>query len=284
MAAGMAAILLVANNKTTLVDSSVVDNDTSQKYDLGKRHDVLSKGNINGVSFAVPHIYQKYPFEYADVSIWETPENKSSSKMSRSYEDQVSAFSLHVKWPSMEPKGPTTQSSKASIIESIWLTISVDDDYAKQPRPPAVKNNGLARKLNGIINRISERPQIVTVRSESKQGRAFDSFESDIHYEIRGIDKNLTMNWAEPVGRGTERFHSWNLDLYWQGDMGGEVTDLVSCYKGEMKKNNSERKCSHDFYIDEWGALVTVTYPHHLLSEWKQIKLKTEKLIFSFQK
>lgn len=264
-------------------DAAVSDSALSHQYASSDLDGVVSKGNINGILIGIPQVYQKHRIEYEGKSIWGRSEERSASQESHSYEERVSAFSLYVKWPDMQPHG-TSSSSREERGESSWLTIAVDDDYARQPRPPTANQNGLARKLSGIIRRVSERQQIVNIRSATdSNGDAFESFESSIRYEMRGKDHRVDMNWAEPVGVGTERFHSWNLDLFWRGDMSRTVTDLVSCYKGEMPSIDAQQKCSHDFYLEEWGASVTVTYPRSLLPEWKRIKLSTKKLILSFQ-
>ncbi len=204
---------------------------------------------------------------------------------SYSYQDPVSAFSIYVHWPDMKTKRDAYKDrwSSNNSGKLAWLSISVTDDYARHPRPPVAQQNGLSRMLNGIVRRISERPQIAVIPSVSKQGPAFNQIKVDVEYEFRGMNREINMNWAELVGDETERYHSWNLDLYWDGEMEGVITDLISCNKGKMLRESLQKKCTHEFYLDDWGVYIVVTYSTESLNEWRKIKLSVENLIRSFR-
>ena len=99
-----------------------------------------------------------------------------------------------------------------------------------------------------------------------------------------GVDPESELYWAEPSGSGTERFKSWNMALYWKGDLNGVVSDYVRCYNGEMPDPDSVRRCTHKFTLPEWGARVSFEYPRSKLSEWREMKAAVRGIILGFER
>jgi|GEM_PF-7076175 len=249
----------------------------------------IHKGNINGVPIAVPSNYFKFAFAYNDKSIWE-PRKPGDKKMEeRTFADTVGSFALLVRWPDMKPRSPETEKSFWNHDKpggDAWLMIGVNSDPVGGPRSSNESRNGLARMLRGMLERLSEEglaevPRYIVDPTDPDGKRRIRTM--DVRYVLRGTDPVTGLQWAEPVGPGTERFHAWNMVLYWQGDMDGTVTDLIECYNGKIPNSNSYQKCEHRFGLPEWGASISFDYPRTLLPQWRELKARTRELILGFQ-
>jgi len=249
-----------------------------------KKPGVPRRGQINGVPIAVPLGYMYFPVGYKGKSIWEGRKPGDKKPEDRTFEDAIGSFSIYAHWPDMLPRNPENWLSfikRDDGGEHSWLLIGVVDDYARNPRPPKSPDNGLARVLRGIIQRLAEHPHQIIDPTDPEQKRRIESRE--LRYEIRGVDAVTGLLWAEPVGLGTGRFHAWNLVLYWQGDMNGSVTDLIECYNGKLPNPKSFQKCEHQYLLPEWGAYVSFDYPRSWLPQWRELKARSRQLVLSFQ-
>jgi len=249
----------------------------------------IRKGNFNGVPIAVPSNYLEFAFEYKDKSIWEPPKPGDRKPGERTFADAVRAFALLVRWPDLRPRNAETEQSYWDGQKpggQPWLSIALDDDYARSPRPPATPDNGLARRLRGNLERLSAEglakvPHYVIDPTDPAGKREIRTW--DVRYALRGPDPATGLQWAEPTGPGTERFYMWNQALFWQGDMASIVTDLVKCNNGKMPNPRTYQQCSHRYLLPEWSAYVTVRYPRSWLPQWRDIKARSRDLVRSFQ-
>lgn len=240
--------------------------------------DIISKGNLNGIPIAVPSNYLYFPFEYLDKSIWEAPKPGDKPYSQRTYEDSVGGFSIYVHWPDMQPRHQKNNLiflTKDENGGNDWLMVSVHSDYISIPRPPKTVDNGLARVLKGKIKYLENK--LVNGGPWGKREKV------QVRYEQRGQDKVTGLNWAIPVGPYTELFHTWNEALYWQGDKETVVTDLIECDIGKFSNPNSYQKCRHKFEFPGMKTYVILSYPRTWLSQWRELKAKSQTLLLGFK-
>lgn len=105
----------------------------------------------------------------------------------------------------------------------------------------------------------------------------------EVRYEQRGQDERTGLNWAEPVGPYTELFHTWNQALYWQGDKGAVVTDLIECDSGKFSNSEIYHNCRHQFEFSAMKTYVILSYPRTKLSQWRELKAKSQALLLGFK-
>lgn len=249
----------------------------------------IRKGKVNGILIAVPSNYLKYAIEYEDKSIWEVPKPDDKNPNGRTLSDAVSAFTLLVRWPDLAPRNPETEQSfwnRDKPEGQSWLSIGVVSDYATNPRPPTTPDNGLARSVRGILKRLSAnglakaQREIVDPADLRREHHIKSTY---LRYALRGLDPTTGLQWAEPVGSGSEHFSIWNKTLYWKGDADSIVTDLISCQNGRLLNPTQHHKCDQKYILPEWGSYVSVTYPRVLLPQWREIKMRTRELLLGFQ-
>ena len=264
-----------------------LDSDNIQSVSFTK--DIkLRSGNINGVHILIPSTYLYFPVEYKNKSIWEKSKSSDKQYEDRGFKDAIGAFSLFVNWPDLEPRhlsnriNPRINTAQNAHAE--WLIIEVNG-YAR-PSPPQTPDNALARVLRGKLRKLSAEylarwPVKIIDKTDPNKKRRINT--RNLRYEMRGIDQITGLNWAIPIGDGAERFYSWNISLYWRGDINATVSDLIECYNGKLENMNSVSLCSQSYELKDWKAGVTVKYPRRMLSKWRDIKSRTIKLIYSFQ-
>ena len=240
----------------------------------------IRKGNINGVPIAVPSNYLYFDFEYNDKSIWEARKPGDKKPEERTFDDAVGALTPHVRWPDMQPRSPETEQRFWNHDKpggDVWLMIGVSA-YGPDAKG---RDLGWAPVLRDKIKRLGDGWWENTNEQDSATGRY--KRPTGVRYELRGTDPVTGLQWAQPVGPGTEHFELWNKTLYWQGALNGYVSDMIACYNGKMRNPNSDQKCRHRFKLPEWGASISVTYPRSLLPQWRELKAKTRALVLSFQ-
>ena len=209
------------------------------------------KGNLNGVPIVIPGNQIYFPIEYKDTSIWDP--STQNKRQTRTFDDAIRAFSIQ--WPDINPrrsevKGAPSDGTYASQIHP-WMRIAVTDD-SRAPRPPETPDNGLARVLKGKLERFSERAKTIIDPNDPERSRRIKV--TDVRYASQGTDHITGLQWAEPVGPGTERFYSWNLALYWQGEKNGIVSDFIRCFNGEIPVPDTVQRCYHRFELLELNA------------------------------
>lgn len=241
------------------------------------------RGHINGVPISVPLEYMHFPVEYMDKSIWEGPKPGDKRPEDRTFDDAIGAFTIYAHWPDMQPRNRENGLSflqRDDGGEHPWILIGVSDGYIRSPRPPQSPDNGLARVLRRIMERLTEYPQDILDPSDPERKRTIKT--TDLRYALRGADPATGLLWAEPVGPGTHNFHGWNMVLYWQGDKDAIVTDLIECYNGKLRNPRSFLKCRHQYELPEWKAYVAFTYPRSWLPHWRDLKARSRELVLSF--
>lgn len=231
-------------------------NDVTSKKLPAWEETISHKGNVNGINVEIPSNWMYYySVEYIDK---------------REQDGAIHALSLYMRWPDLAPSTPHNEIRRYAGIrsggESQWMVILIKDDYKKHKRPPEVTNNGLARKLNIIVD---------SVERNAKQ-------DGDVQYQFKGINKETGLQYAVPVGTGTEQFHGWNMALYWAGNPDKEVTTLIQCYNGKIIIPDYSSRCEQTYIVPEFNAYVTVYYTRNLLSDWDEIQKSTHKKILSF--
>ncbi|WP_019623796.1 hypothetical protein [Thioalkalivibrio thiocyanoxidans] len=249
----------------------------------------IRKANINGVPIAIPSNYLALVgIEYKDQSIWAPRNPDTPTPDERTLEDDAQAFSLYVRWPDMAPRSPETQSSfwtRDDPDGDIWLLVGVvaisgfrrDGQFSYELRR---EHGDWAPVVRGVIERLDEGERITNEWDEEK-GRY--RCLKDVRYEMRGTDSETGLQWAEPVGPGTENFELWNQTLYWKGDLDDVVTDYFRCQTGNMVKPRFVHTCHYNFTIPEWGASVSFRYPRSRLPEWREMKAAVRDLILGLE-
>lgn len=257
-----------------------------------QKKESLRKGNINGVPVAIPLSYAYYyPVEYNDQSIWEARKPGDKKPEERTFDDAIGAFGVYVRWPEMLPRNANADLQKKFVQEILveksefsWLKIGIA--AYNNPKTKG-RDLGWAPVLRGVMESLNKRPQERKLPSPDPRipvcGISGLKEMVHVHYELRGADPATGLQWAEPVGPGTECFHIWNMSLYWQGDIDGIATDMIECDNGRLPNPKSFQVCDHKFYLPEWHASVSVTYPRAHLSQWREIKARTRQLILGFQ-
>jgi hypothetical protein len=118
----------------------------------------LRVGSMEGVPLAIPSNLLEFAVEYMDKSAWEAKgkgyyESKTSA-------DPIRNFALYVRWPDLAGRTAETEQSymesRKANGPTDWIGISVNNDYARNPRPPQTPENGPARVLKGMIANLSE--------------------------------------------------------------------------------------------------------------------------------
>lgn len=242
------------------------------------------KGNINGIPITVPRTYIYYPVEYKDKSIWVPRKPGDKPNEARTYDDAISAFTVYVRWPDMKPRDQAAIISgrDTKMEPQRWLLTEVGA-YS----PEAIgRDLGWAPVLAGELKYLSpeglaKRPAQILDPADPEQRRWIRTHEP--RYALRGIDAASGLNWAEPVGPGVERFYTWNMALYWSGDVKGYVSDFISCYNGTVASPDGIQICRHNFNLPEFGASATITYPRYLVPQWRAIRSNIKKLVLSFK-
>ncbi|AKJ96237.1 hypothetical protein TVD_13095 [Thioalkalivibrio versutus] len=244
----------------------------------------IRKANINGVPIAIPSNYLALVgIEYKDQSTWAPRDPDTPKPDERTFEDEAHAFTLAVRWPDLKPRSPETRTSywtKGDPDGDPWLQIGL----GAYSNPDAIgRDLGWAPLVRGRIERIEERTHTRRLPPRNPTERWGGTEEVRIHYEMRGTDPETGLEWAEPMGPGTERFHAWNLTLHWKGDLDGYVSDMIECYNGQMPRPESRPFCRHRFTLPEWGAWVDFGYPRALLPQWREIRSDVRDLILDFE-
>ena len=242
----------------------------------------VRKGNINGNAIAVPSNYLKFAFDYKDKSIWEPRKPGDKAYADRDYSDALQAIALYIRWPDLLPRSPATeasyQESRKGWDEYSWISIAVTA-YNKDA---VGRDLGWGPVIEGIMTRLESRPHTRHLPPRNEKERWGGYEEVWLKYVYRGTDAN-GLKWAEPVGLGSDLFHTWNMALYWTGDKAGYAGDLIECYNGKMGHPTQYQECHHNFNLPEWGASVTVSYPRSWLPDWRVLKEKSKALVLSFQ-
>lgn len=238
------------------------------------------RGSLNGVPIAIPSSQAYFAVEYKDASIWvSSPKERDRV---RTFEDEIDAFSLQ--WPKKVPsvidvqETPVSDASASQIYS--WMRVAVGDN-SKAPRPPETPDNGLARVLRGKVERLGNGSHTIIDPQDPEEDKRIKV--TNIRYAFRGVDHATGLHWAEPVGPGTERFYMWNMTLYWLGDKDSIITNLISCYNGELLNPDSIQRCHHRFDLPELNATVSLTYPRIWLPYWQQIRSSTEEYVLGFR-
>ncbi|WP_019612256.1 hypothetical protein [Thioalkalivibrio sp. AKL7] len=249
----------------------------------------IRKANINGAPIAIPSNYLALVgIEYKDQSTWAPRDPDTPRPDERTFEDDAHAFSLYVRWPDLVPRTSETQSSYWTKDEpdgDVWLLIGVvalsgflrDGQFSYELRR---EHGDWAPVVQGVIERLDEGERITREWDEQK-GRY--RYLKDVRYEIRGMDPATGLQWAEPVGPGTDNYELWNETLYWKGDLDGVVTDYFRCQTGNMVNPRSVHKCQYKFTIPEWGVRVAFRFPRDKLPEWRKMKSSVRDLILGFK-
>lgn len=248
-----------------------------------KKPGVPRRGQINGVPIAIPLGYMYFPVGYKDKSIWEGRKPGDKKPEDRTFEDAIGSFSIYAHWPDMLPRNPENWLSfikRDDGGEHPWLLIGVDDGYIRSPRPPQAPDNGLARVVRVKFENLEKYPRTILDPSDPERQRTLQT--SDLRYALRGTDPATGLLWAEPVGPGTENFHTWNEALYWRGDKDGIVTDLITCDNGRLRNPRSFLKCEHQYELPEWKAYVSFDYPRSWLPHWRELKARSRELVLGF--
>lgn len=235
------------------------------------REEFHYKGNLNGVPVRIPGSYVWFPMSYCDISIW-APSPDDKPREARTYEDAICAFASYVRWPQMQPRSASPELMRKFWLEREgpgehpWIMIGVDAHQYAQWLP--APHERFVRLIKLIMKKLPE---------YSRQRN-----EGDAHYELRGVDEATGLQWAEPVGRGVERYHSWNETLYWRGDMNGVVTDLFVCQNGAFINPKTTHDCIYEFNLHEIRSSISITFPRRWLPQWREIREATTRMLMQF--
>ncbi|WP_019023592.1 MULTISPECIES: hypothetical protein [unclassified Thioalkalivibrio] len=245
----------------------------------------IRKANINGVPIAIPSNYLSLVgIEYKDQSAWAPRSPDTPKPDERTFEDDAQAFSLYVRWPDMVPRSPETQSSfwtRDDPDGDVWLLIGVVaiSDFRRdgQFSYELLRERGdWAPALRGVMQRFDEGERITHEWNDEK-GRY--KHLKNIRYEMRGRDPETGLQWAQPVGPGTDKLELWNQTLYWKGDVDGVVTDYFQCRAGSTANPDFIHTCRYKFTIPEWGGRVAFRFPRDKLVAWREMKVAVRDLI-----
>ncbi|WP_018145034.1 hypothetical protein [Thioalkalivibrio sp. AKL6] len=244
----------------------------------------IRKANINGVPIAIPSNYLALVgIEYKDQSTWAPRDPDTPKPDERTFEDEAHAFTLAVRWPDLKPRSPETRKSywtKGDPDGDPWLQIGL----GAYSDPDAIgRDLGWAPVVRGRIEMIEGRTHTRRLPPRTSSELWGETETVHIRYEMRGTDPETGLKWAEPVGPGTERFHTWNQTLHWQGDLDGYVSDMIRCYNGQMPRPDARPVCRHRFKLPEWGARLAVTYPRDQLPQWRKIRSAVRDLILDLE-
>lgn len=248
-------------------------------FDTQDDSEKVYRGSLNGVPIEIPSSQTYFAVEYKDTSIWSSSPKERDRV--RTFEDEIEAFSLE--WPKNVPSAIDVQETlfnDASASQRYsWMRVAVGDN-SMAPRPPETPDNGLARVLRGQVERLGNGSHTIIDPQDPEKDKRIKV--TNIHYTFRGVDHTTGLQWAEPVGPGTERFYIWNMTLYWLGDKDSIITNLISCYNGELVNPDSVQRCHHRFELPELSATVSLTYPRSWLPYWRQIRSSTEEYVLGF--
>ncbi len=240
---------------------------------------IIRKGNMNGVPIAIPSNYLFFPIEYLDNSIWDPNKGKGYYN-EKTYNDGIQNFSVYLQWPSFSPRSRDNEASYLASRNEYgphnWLILSVRDDYIRSPRPPETQDNGRARILRGIIERLSTDKMRVGNEQEFR-------YHPEIYYELRGKDAETELQWAVPVGPGTEISRIWNRALYWEGDLKGVVSTMIICGNGALPNPMQIQSCNQEYDLPELQAHVKVRYTRNWLPQWREIQTRTKEFVLSLR-
>lgn len=257
------------------------------------RHNTqLRVGNMEGVPLAIPSNLLEFAVEYMDKSAWESKgkgyyESKTSA-------DPIRNFALYVRWPDLVGRTAETEQSYMASHRTTgpkdWIGISVDNDYAHNPRPPQSSDNGPARVLRGWIEKLSEEWMTRHPTSIAKLGSEEKQLVQDARYEFRERDPVTGLQSTIPVGADAQWHFSNNTALYWQGDMHKEVSILIECPNGEILRSDADKNnpkvvftCKHIYILPELGAYVTLYYTANWLPQWQELQSKTRDFVLSLR-
>lgn len=222
-------------------------------------------GNMNGVKLSIPYGYRQFPMEYEDESVWEPKKEHPF----RTFDSRINNFSIHVQWPTLEPRSPKNEASflhSSNILGAHgWLVVGIN---AKDLRNPSssLPDLGLSGRLR---NRLTH-PE----RSRTPAG---------VRHELKGLDPITGLQIAVPVGAGSEKRQMWNDALYWNGDRDQTISTYIECPHGAFSSPDVVGSCHHSFVIQELKSEVAITYKANLLPQWREIQAKTQQLIMSFK-
>ncbi|WP_019567485.1 hypothetical protein [Thioalkalivibrio sp. ALMg13-2] len=249
----------------------------------------IRKANINGVPIAIPSNYLALVgIEYKDQSTWAPRDPDTPKPDERTVEDDAKAFSLYVRWPDMAPRSPETQSSfwtRDDPDGDIWLLVGVvaisgfrrDGQFSYE----LLRERGdWAPALRGVMQRLDEGERI-THEWDDEKGRY--KYLKNVRYEMRGRDPETGLQWAKPVGPGTDKLELWNQTLYWKGDVDGVVTDYFQCRAGSTANPDFVHTCRYKFTIPEWGGRVAFRFPRNKLVEWREMKTAVRDVVLGFE-
>ncbi|WP_018860956.1 hypothetical protein [Thioalkalivibrio sp. ALJ3] len=280
-------VMLTHNRVTQWLHGYVV----VESLDVGPHDSTASirKANINGVPIAIPSNYLALVgIEYKDQSAW-APRSPDTPKPDElTFEDDAQAFSLYVRWPDMVPRSPETQSSfwtRDDPDGDVWLLIGVVaiSDFRRdgQFSYELLRERGdWAPALRGVMQRLDEGERI-THEWDDEKGRY--KYLKNVRYEMRGRDPETGLQWAQPVGPGTDKLELWNQTLYWKGDVDGVVTDYFQCRAGSAANPDFIHTCRYKFTIPEWGARVAFRFPRDKLVAWREMKVAVRDLILGLE-
>ncbi len=247
------------------VVSSLYEFDVPNKLQTANKKTKTYKGILGGKKLSIPSEYIKFPVVYVGESIW----NKNYDPDKFGENAQIQNFTLEVRWPLFEPVKAIRQLASNSGVNETFLTIS---PYAWPAKPLISIEGGLTRHLERLL----ERP------FESSKNSGLPLFSKGIHYVVRGIDDELSLMQAMPVGSGSEIYFMQNDALYWAENSDAQVTTLIKCQNGKMKNEKSRKKCTHIFIWPELKIFINLYYRKSMLVHWKELEEKSRQLILSF--
>lgn len=218
-------------------------------------------GNINGTKLSIPAQYLFFPVEYVGESVWEPRKDKPQ----RTFDSGIGNFAIYVQWPTLAPRNPKNeQSFQASVRSGMahdWIRVGV----VAQPK---------SRFPNGYANHVKYDLEN-KIKNHNPPGNP--------RYEMKGLDPKLGLNWAIPVGTGTDKATMWNMVMYWNGDPEKSVTTYIACDNGSFPNPNVVAECRQEFLLPELKVDIAASYKINLLPHWRAIEDEVRKLILSFQ-
>ncbi|MBP5997239.1 MAG: hypothetical protein KA535_04745 [Azonexus sp.] len=230
-------------------------------------------GAIYGARLSIPAHYLYFPVEYEGDDSWKPSKNKPE----RTADSEIRAFSVYVQLPDLKPRSPENEASFQQSFKGTgvhdWVMIGVQ----RSDKTPLTAEQ--AKFGSNGLGRVAARALTIFDANNSRRDK---DIPANVHFEIEP-DQLLGLTVATPIGTGTNKPAIWNDQLYWVGTPGEEVNTFIKCFSKNYTTKNNPGNCTHEFYVPELNARISVIYKKSHLPQWREIEAKSRKLLLSFR-